>query len=261
LGDVIVADENGDQIPDVQMIDNSILVGAEPAADLVVNQLSADWVEEKSTYNLGYVIDNRGNVDADAFEVGLYIDGSTDPVVTETISALIAGDSYSGNFTNHQLTITGADDKIMVCVDVVDAIEESFEDNNCRELVFEQITYTINILTCSNGTVLIEPEYGEPWPKQPQDREIAYGTELKVTALPLEGYQFDHWIGILEGLPESTTITVERDYNIQACFTEIAVPDESEGISRPLIMLIVIGASIVIGLLVYLLVIRRGQEA
>jgi subtilase family serine protease len=77
--------------------------------------------------------------------MGLYIDGATQPLVTEEIASLNAGSSYSGTFSGHAVQISGGIDQVKVCADSESVVVESFENNNCMESVIEQTTFTLRL--------------------------------------------------------------------------------------------------------------------
>ena len=108
---------------------------------------------------------------------------------------------------------------------------------------FSQITYslTVNISPSAGGKVIVEPP-------QPAER-YGVGTEVTLTAIASEGYEFSHWSGAVSGSENPTTITMDSSKGLSANFTEV-----------PWLLSawwwIVLGI-VVIGLLVYFLAIRR----
>lgn len=47
------------------------------------------------------------------------------------------------------------------------------------------------------------------------------GTEIELTAVPAEGWQFDHWEGALTGTTNPDSLTLQQDATVTAVFTEI----------------------------------------
>jgi hypothetical protein len=59
----------------------------------------------------------------------------------------------------------------------------------------------------------------------PGSYTLPAGTAVTVAALPREGYRFDYWL--LDGVARTDnpiSFTVDRDYRLTACFSEVTVP-------------------------------------
>jgi hypothetical protein len=194
--------------------------------------------------------------------MGLYIDGATQPLVTEEIASLNAGSSYSGTFSGHAVQISGGIDQVKVCADSESVVVESFENNNCMESVIEQTTFTLR-LQPSQGC-FVEVEIGGE--KLPSSQTSAYqvylGTEVKVTAVVNEGYEFTDWVGDLSGQPNPTTITMTQDYTLQAVATELSPPEEKDdgGLSTPAIAGIIAAAGLFVAAGAYLAITRLKRN-
>ncbi len=106
---------------------------------------------------------------------------------------------------------------------------------------FTQITYTLTVEPSGGSTVILDPS-------QPAEGYVA-GMEVTLTAVADEGYEFDRWSGDLSGSENPTTITMDSAKEVTAIFTEV---DSS---SFPWWWIVV--GIVVIGLLLYLLAIRR----
>ncbi len=109
--------------------------------------------------------------------------------------------------------------------------------------IFALITYTltVNVSPSVGGKVTME---------SPQPAEgYVVGTEVALTAIASEGYQFSHWSGAASGTETQTTIIMDLGKKLIANFIEL---------SSPLFAWwwIVVGV-VVIGLLLYFLTTRR----
>ncbi|MDK2950515.1 MAG: hypothetical protein PWQ77_180, partial [Kosmotogales bacterium] len=71
-------------------------------------------------------------------------------------------------------------------------------------------THSITINKNGQGDVTVNPEKAE----------YSEGTSVQLTAVPDEGWQFDHWEGDLTGVVNPSYITMNSDKNITAVFTE-----------------------------------------
>lgn len=67
------------------------------------------------------------------------------------------------------------------------------------------------IVNAENGSVALDPEGGI----------YDSGTSVSLTATANEGYEFSAWSGDLSGTTNPETITMDKDWNISAIFTEI----------------------------------------
>jgi len=76
---------------------------------------------------------------------------------------------------------------------------------------FEEHTYTLDVTIEGEGSVEIDPDQDEYEP----------GTEVTLTAVADEGWEFVEWTGDYEGTASEITITMDEDKEITAHFTEI----------------------------------------
>ena len=99
--------------------------------DLVIEGKDEMWVDqEKGTYEVCFIVKNKGNVAAPkGHETTLYVDGTEIEHKTVPVD-LAPGDTYFDTF-NTTITLSGGSDKIKVCADNFDAIDELNEINNC----------------------------------------------------------------------------------------------------------------------------------
>jgi len=104
--------------------------------DLVILEKYEDWVNlENKTYNITYTICNDGDADAGVSNTTVTIDGVD--VLEDPVPALAVGECY--NSTVGPFMMSDTNDTIMVCADNQDEVDESDEENNCLENVFESI--------------------------------------------------------------------------------------------------------------------------
>ncbi|MDK2950424.1 MAG: hypothetical protein PWQ77_89, partial [Kosmotogales bacterium] len=93
--------------------------------------------------------------------------------------------------------------------------------------VFTEIppeTYSLTINTDGQGDVTVNPEKAE----------YEDGDNVQLTAVPDEGWQFDHWEGDLTGDVNPSFITMNSNKNITAVFTEIPnTPPTIQKVSGP----------------------------
>jgi len=102
--------------------------------DLVITKTSELWVVmEDKTYNIAYIVSNRGSGDASASTTSITIDGVN--ATTDAVPALSPGESHTAILG--PFTMTGDSDTIEVCADVYDVVAESDEENNYKENIFE----------------------------------------------------------------------------------------------------------------------------
>jgi len=80
---------------------------------------------------------------------------------------------------------------------------------------FNQIGYrlTVEVTPIGGGAVTVEPS-------QPPEGYVA-GTEVTLTAVASEGYQFHHWGGDATGIAATVTITMDPDKKVYATFDQI----------------------------------------
>jgi hypothetical protein len=127
--------------------------------------------------------------------------------------------------------------------------------------VFKEITYTLTITTTTGGTT-------SPYPG---DHVYSSGTNVPVTAIPQEGYQFDHWEldGSDVGSANPYIVIMDTDHTLHAVFKESppvgghAVPIDKPHFLAPKIELIPwVGLAFVLLAVtaVIIILIRRGDK-
>ena len=121
----------------------------------------------------------------------------------------------------------------------------TYIEMDCNKYVtanFTRITRYLIVEVSENdgGEVEVNP------PQPIEGYEI--GTEVVLTAVSLQGFRFDRWVGELSGSDNPVTITIDADKVVMAAFTEISA-------TFPWWWLII--GLIVVMLPFYFLVIRR----
>ena len=110
--------------------------------DLTITVKSEKWVDlTNKTYNIAYTIKNAGNATANASITRIHIDNVS---VNDTVEALAPGKTYRN--TLGPFTLSGNNDTIRICGDANNTIDESNEENNCRE----------NVLKASSDLIIVE---------------------------------------------------------------------------------------------------------
>ncbi len=96
--------------------------------DLSISDSYERWVVEGKTYKVIYEITNEGDGDAPAgYVVSLTVDGIEVEQKKVPID-LATGQSYESRFSD--VAFSPPKDKIIICVDKLDEVAESDEDNN-----------------------------------------------------------------------------------------------------------------------------------
>ncbi len=115
--------------------------------------------------------------------------------------------------------------------------------NKSVTVIFALITYTVtvNVSPSVGGKVIVEPS-------QPAEG-YAVGTEVTLTAIAGEGYQFSHWSGAASGSENQTTIIMDSGKELVANFIELP--------SLPFAWWWIVAGVVVIGLLLYFLTTRK----
>lgn len=60
-------------------------------------------------------------------------------------------------------------------------------------------------------------------PEQPGEGYLR-GTEVTLTAVPNDGYRFDHWSGDLSGSDNPTTIVLDSPVRVGVVFSKVVFP-------------------------------------
>jgi len=168
--------------------------------------------------------------------------------VVGTEVTLTAVASWGYEFDHWSGSLSGSENPTTITMDSGKEITAHFTQSTC--------TVTVEISPSDGGTVTLHPS-------QP-DGGYVVGTEVTLTAVANEGYEFDHWdigsigshgaVGLL-GWENPTTMTIglEMERVVTAYFAEVT-PSPFPW------WWIVFGVGVmVVGLLVYFLVIRRWQ--
>jgi len=77
--------------------------------------------------------------------------------------------------------------------------------------VFEKTDFTLSIEVVGEGSVTEEVV-------QAKSTDYPYQTEVKLTAVPAEGWEFSHWEGGVSGSQNPVQITIENDVEVTAVF-------------------------------------------
>ncbi len=96
--------------------------------DLVILDI---WVLNNTVY---YRIKNQGNTGAGSTKSKLYVDGSYMSI--DDVDSLSAGTYRNEYFSSYTWDCSDSTDKIKICADYDNTIDEIEEDNNCREKYF-----------------------------------------------------------------------------------------------------------------------------
>ncbi len=94
---------------------------------------------------------------------------------------------------------TGNSDRVTVMMD---------RDKSVIAHFVRKTTLTLNIYVTPDRSGSVSPDGGE----------FVRGTEVKLTAVPAEGYVFDHWTGDVAGTSKEATITMDGDKRVVAYF-------------------------------------------
>jgi hypothetical protein len=121
--------------------------------DLVITAKSEEWIDPADPsqgYKVYYTVKNQGTGSADASATCLTIDGTASGT-DQACTALDPGETHSGTFEG-PFTCSGDSDTVEVCADCTSQVDESDEDNNCKE----------NEWACSGLIFDIRNGIGEP---------------------------------------------------------------------------------------------------
>ncbi|MDD5190506.1 MAG: CARDB domain-containing protein, partial [Dehalococcoidales bacterium] len=139
-------------------------LGWAPKADLVVNEVHAEWnpptgggfpPSPPNTYKVHFAIVNASPTAAPASHVKLVINNDTEHPVVLTVPALGASGTHQAFFVG-PFTITGTD-TIVVTADSGSEVDEQFENNNNRTYIWN---YVSGLPTAPN---LMVAEAHETW--------------------------------------------------------------------------------------------------
>ena len=101
-------------------------------------------------------------------------------------------------------------------VDSSDTISIVMDCDNEVTAIFSQITYdlTVSVDPRDGGKVITESP-------RPAARYVV-GTEITITAVASEGYEFSHWSGALSGSENPATIIMDSHTELHANYTEVS---------------------------------------
>ncbi len=115
------------------------LAAATQAPDLVIVNKAEHWINEKEgVYTVAYVVQNRGAVTAKAgHHTTLYIDD--EPIEHKLVPVdLNPCETYADTF-NSTVAVSSLTDKVEVCADNYQKIEEADESNNCLRNTWKRV--------------------------------------------------------------------------------------------------------------------------
>ena len=121
--------------------------------DLVITGKLEEWVNfNEKTYNVTYTVKNTGEGPACASNTSIKVDGVEK--ATDSVPELGVDESYTS--TVGPFTMSGNNDTLEVCADKDNVVDESDEDNNCKE---NEWKYGVETATGS-GTAYFDSDTG-----------------------------------------------------------------------------------------------------
>ncbi|MCL0073958.1 hypothetical protein M1O50_03660 [Dehalococcoidia bacterium] len=130
----VIADE-GDLVAEANENNNSMTItrGKVPAADLIVTDVSTNWVDgrEGESYFVEFTIKNKGHATADPSIASITIDGVE--VATVEVGSILGGKDITPDAVG-PFTLTGPSDTVKVSADRNDDVVEISEINNSLEV-------------------------------------------------------------------------------------------------------------------------------
>ena len=134
--------DDGEQILSIEWVLltlEKVVVPPPEKPDLVIEGKDEMWVDqEKGTYKVYFIVGNRGNVVAPAgHEATLYVDG-TEIEHKMVLVDLAPGETY-GDYFDTIITLSEGSDKIKVCADNGEVIDELNEINNCLTNMYPEV--------------------------------------------------------------------------------------------------------------------------
>ncbi|MCL0097344.1 hypothetical protein M1O19_02285 [Dehalococcoidia bacterium] len=179
--------------------DGEVVVEGPPAPmpDLVVTDVSTEWVKVGETYTVTFTITNQGDLGAPVSTTSILIDGTE--VATEACSALDAGASETK--TVGPFTLTDEEDTIEVVADKGDVVTEGNEGNNSKETILAAVRPDLVVTAVSTEWVDVGKTYTVTFTiKNEGDAEAAAstasividGTEAATADVPVLGVGETH---------------------------------------------------------------------
>ncbi len=205
-------------------LQNKVIQKEKP--DLIISEKSLSWTDKNTgVYTIFYTVKNQGNIAAPVTAASLFIDGVE--VKQETVPLLEPGATYS--FTTG-ITLSGESDEIKICADIKNEADEQNEANNCITTIwYSSATLSVSLSPSEGGTVTGCISGTECVISCPGACSESYsvGTNVTLTALPKQGYLFDHWewteTDIMKVYENPLIITVYADKAVTAVFREYEV--------------------------------------
>jgi len=158
--------------------------------------LTAHFYEPSEWYGLTADVEGEGSIEVDGEEVEIpyeeeYEEGTEVNLIAVPTEGWGFVEWAGTDHTEEEINVTMDSDKNITAV-------------------FEVETYTLDVDLEGEGEVEIDPE-------QP---DYEYGTEVNLTAVPADGFEFDGWTGDHEDTESEITITMDSDKEITAIFEE-----------------------------------------
>ena len=147
--DIVVSSNDPDENPEIVPVALHVVM-----PDMVITEKYEEWVDfETKSYNIICTVENQGDLVAGASKTGVYIDaGSWSFYDCPALEPGASNCSTLGPFI-----LSGDSDSILVCADKQDGIDESDEDNNCRQntwgTVITGITKEVNCQPLGEVTI------------------------------------------------------------------------------------------------------------
>ncbi|MCL0060120.1 hypothetical protein M1O20_06555, partial [Dehalococcoidia bacterium] len=142
---------------DIGRTDGQVVVEGPPPPqpDLVVTDVSTEWVKVGETYTVTFTIKNQGNLDAAASTASIVIDGTE--AATADIPVLAAGETHE--VTTDAFTLTADYDTIKVVADSLGVVTEWDEGNNSLETTLAAVRPDLVVTDVSTEWVEVGETY------------------------------------------------------------------------------------------------------
>lgn len=165
---------------------------------------TVDVTIEKRKFNIITIVSGVGSVSRTP-DSDIYIDG--DKVV------LTANPSEGWSFKGWEGELRSSKNPLEITMDSDKIIKAVFEPN----------TFTLNTSVIGNGSISRDVNL----------QKYEYGSAITLSAIPQDGWIFDHWEGDVSGENSQSTISINSDKNVVAVFTKkkynIEVTTSGEG--------------------------------
>ncbi|HPO17406.1 MAG TPA: hypothetical protein PLI09_28495 [Candidatus Hydrogenedentes bacterium] len=144
-------------------------------------------------YHLTTAVQGAGAIDPPA-GIHTYEENTTVPITATPLDGAL--------FDHWEGALSGSENPTSVLMD----------SDKTVTAVFVPIMYTLTIAVSGEGTA--SPEAGE--------HQYASGTNVPLTAIEAQGWQFDHWEGALSGSENPTSVLMDGDKAITAVFQQLS---------------------------------------